>query len=651
LHPDIPLINRINNQFMKKLFLSLSCCLITFLSFGQAGKSTIAIIPEPVKIVTKQGVFTLPRVVTIQAGSSTELLKVTSYLKQKLTASTGAAVTVKNSVATPATIKLIINAKADTTLGKEGYHLWVGVKSIVIRGNEPAGLFYGVQTLVQLFPKEIESATVVPYVKWTAPAVEITDYPRFAWRGLMFDVSRHFFTKQEVKQYIDQMVRYKFNLLHMHLTDDEGWRIEIKSLPRLTTVGAYNVKKVGEFGNFSAPTPDEPRTYGGFYTQDDIKELVQYGKDHFLNIMPEIDVPGHSLAAVASYPELSCTPGADRYQVRSGEHMMDFGANGIKALVDNTLNPASEKTYDFLDKVLTEVAQLFPFGYIHMGGDECAKNFWEQSADVKALMQKENLKNMEEVQSYFEKRLEKIVESKGKKFMGWDEIIEGGLGPKAAVMSWRGIKGGITASKLGHEVVMSPTTFAYLDYMQSDRVMEPHVYETLRLNKSYQFNPVPDSADAKLILGGQANLWTEQVFNFRQVEYMTWPRGFAISESVWSPQEKKNWNTFYPKVEKHFARLNEAEVKYAPSMYDPSFTPAMGADSLIRVTLTNEIPDLDIYYSFDNSYPDKFYPKYTEPLVVPKDATQLRLITYRGKQPIGRMVTMPIAELRRRIRK
>jgi hexosaminidase len=581
----------------------------------------------------------LPKTVTIQAGPGAEMLNVTNYLKTKLTTSTGALVTVKSKFAIPATIKLVLSTKADTVLGKEGYQLWVGTKGIVIRANEPSGLFYGVQTLIQLFPKEIES-TEVHHIKWTAPCVQITDYPRFAWRGLMFDVSRHFFTKEEVKQYIDQMVRYKFNLLHMHLTDDEGWRIEIKSLPRLTTIGAYNVKKVGEFGNFSIPAPDEPRTYGGFYTQDDIKELVQYGKDRFLNIMPEIDVPGHSLAAVVAYPELSATPGADKYQVRSGE--------AINA--DNTLNPSSEKTYQFLDKVVTEVAQLFPFAYMHMGGDECNKAYWEKSDSVKALMQRENLKTYEEVQSYFEKRLEKIVESKGKKFMGWDEIIEGGLGPKAAVMSWRGIQGGITASKLGHEVVMSPTTFAYLDYMQSDRVMEPHVYETLRLNKSYQFDPVPDSADAKLILGGQANLWTEQVFNFRQVEYMTWPRGFAISESVWSPKEKKSWNNFYPKVEKHFARLNEAEVKYAPSVYDPSFTPKM-TNSKLTVELTNEIPDLDLYYSFDNSYPDRFYPKYTTPLEVPKDATQLRVITYKGKEPIGRMVTMPVEELRRRLGK
>ena len=624
---------------MKKITLLLCCSFMAFLSFAQGNKNNLAIIPEPVSVLTSDGQFTLPKHILIQAGPQADVKRVTSYLQNKLATATGLQVTVRNAFSTPATIKLVLNTNADAELGKEGYQLWVGKKGVVISANDANGLFYGVQTLIQLLPKEIESAEAVHNVTWTVPNVSIKDYPRFGWRGLMLDVSRHFFTKQEVEQYIDQMVRYKFNLLHMHLTDDEGWRIEIKSLPRLTTVGAYNVKKEGAFGDFSAPKPDEPRTYGGFYTQQDIKELVQYGKDRFLNILPEIDVPGHSLAAVVAYPQLSATPGADKYQVRSGERITG----------DNTVNPAGEFTYQFLDKVMTEIAQLFPFGYVHLGGDECNKAYWEKSDSVTALMKRENLKNYDEVQSYFEKRLEKIVESKGKKFMGWDEIIQGGLGPNAAVMSWRGIQGGITASRLGHEVVMSPTTFTYLDYMQSDRIMEPHVYASLRLSKSYEFDPVPDSANAKLILGGQANLWTEQVFNFRQVEYMTWPRGLAIAESVWSPKEKKNWDDFYPRVEKQFPRFNEAEIKYAPAMYDPDFDQNMGADSLMRVTLTTEIPNLDIYYSFDNSYPDRFYPKYTAPLIVPKDATQLRVITYRGKEPIGRMITMPIAELQRRL--
>jgi hexosaminidase len=635
---------------MKKLSLLLCGCMAHLLSVAQTAKPGLALIPQPVKVTQTTGEFVLPKTVIVEAGPSADEANVTAYLKRKLSTATGTFVTIKAAAPT-APIRLVLNKTADTLIKTEGYKLSVTPKKVVIRANDAAGLFYGVQTFFQLLPKEIEGLEVAKGVKWAAPAVEITDYPRFAWRGLMFDVARHFFTKAEVKQYIDAMVKYKFNLLHLHLTDDEGWRVEIKSLPRLTEVGAHNVKKVGQFGTFTAPAADEPRTYGGFYTQDDIKELVQYAKDRFVNILPEIDVPGHSLAAVVAYPELSCTPGADKYVVNSGEPFMDWSGPHNKAIVDNTLCPANESVYTFLDKVVTEVAQLFPFGYIHLGGDECAKNFWEQSDAIKALMAKENLKTMSEVQAYFEKRLEKIVESKGKKFMGWDEIIEGGLGPNAAVMSWRGIQGGITAAKAGHEVVMSPTTFAYLDYMQSDRVNETKIYATLRLNKTYSWEPVPDSVDARLIKGGQANLWTEQVYNIRQAEYMTWPRGMAIAEDVWSPKGAKNWDGFFSRVEKHFPRFDEAETKIAPSAYDPSFDATLNLDSTLKITLTNEVNGLDTYYSFDNSFPDRFYPKYTAPIDAPKDATTLRVITYRGKKPIGRMVTMPLAELKSRIKK
>ncbi len=633
---------------MKKTLVLLSCCFLSAVSFCQADTSEIAVVPIPVSVSKSTGHFSLPQKVVIEAGTQPEMKQVVAFLKDRMATPTGRQVSTAGNAST-ATIRLVLNKTTDNVIGKEGYHLSVTPKGIVIKANAPAGLYYGVQTLVQLFPKEIESATAVANVNWQAPCVEITDYPRFGWRGLMFDVSRHFFTKKEVEKYIDDMVRYKLNVLHLHLTDDEGWRIEIKGLPNLTKVGAWNVKKVGYFGSFTPPDSTEPRDYGGFYTQDDIKELVQYAKERFVNILPEIDVPGHSLAAVVSYPDLSCTQGADKYHVRSGESIMDWshGAPPI-ALVDNTLCPANEKVYVFLDKVLTQVAQLFPFQYIHMGGDECPKNFWEKSDAVKALMQKEGLKNMEEVQSYFEKRLEKIVESKGKKFMGWDEILEGGLAPDAAVMSWRGMQGGVAAAKMHHDVVMSPTTFAYLDYMQADAIVEPHIYATLLLSKAYQFEPVPDSVDAKYIIGGQANLWTEQVYNMRQAEYMTWPRGMALAETVWSPKAKKNWNGFVGRVEKQLGRLDEAEIKYAPSMYDPIFTVSRTADKQLKIELTTQIPGLDIYYSFDNSYPDRFYPKYTGPLVPPKDAVMLRVITYKGKKPVGRMNSMPIEELNKR---
>jgi hexosaminidase len=255
---------------------------------------------------------------------------------------------------------------------------------------------------------------------------------------------------------------------------------------------------------------------------------------------------------------------------------------------------------------------------------------------------------MPEVQSYFEKRLEKIVMSKGKKFIGWDEILEGGLAPSAAVMSWRGMQGGIAAAKMNHEVVMSPTNFVYLDYMQGDPIIEPHVYATLRLSTAYEFEPVPDGVDPKYIKGGQANLWSEQVYNMRHAEYMTWPRAMATAESLWSPKGSKDWNDFFSRVEKQFPRLDEAEIKYAPSAYDPIFTATRDAQGQLNIKLATEVTGLDIYYSFDNSFPDRFYPKYDGPLTPPKDAVMLKVITYRGKEPVGRMISMPLDEMAKR---
>ena len=643
--------HKIETVIMKQFTIGIIFLSAFFTSNGQADTHPISVIPQPVSIEKGAGDFIVTNATAIEISSAnTDVKRIAASLSKKIMLAAGLGIMVNfTNKASAASGIIRLSLISDPALGKEGYKLNVTPKTIVISANEPAGLFYAVQSLYQLLPKEIEGKNIAKNIKWTVPACSITDYPRFGWRGLMFDVSRHFFTKAEVEQYIDAMVKYKFNLLHLHLTDDEGWRIEIKGLPRLTEVGAWNAKRVGYFGTFATPPADEPRTFGGFFTQDDIKELVQYAKERFVNILPEVDVPGHSLAAIVSYPELSCTPGAENYHVRSGEEIMDWShGQPPVALIDNTLCPANEKVYDFLDKVMTQIAQLFPFEYIHVGGDECPKNYWEKSDAIKTLMQKEGLKNMEEVQSYFEKRLEKIVESKGKKFMGWDEILEGGLAPSAAVMSWRGMKGGIEAAKMKHEVVMSPTDFTYIDYMQGDAVIEPHVYETLRLNKTYQFEPVPDGVESKYIKGGQANLWTEQVYTIRHAEYMTWPRALAVSESVWSPKEKKDFDNFSKRVEKQFERLDVAETKYSPAMYDAIFTVSKDTSKQLKIILSTELKGLDIYYTFDNTFPDRYSPKYTDALMVPKEAVMLKVITYRGKEPIGRMIYMPVEELQKR---
>lgn len=649
---------------MKKIFLLLSVCSLTFnmyaqsivndteTNFGSTASSVapIAIIPEPVSVMRKTGNFILPENIIIQAPKNADLKQSLSFLTERITTATGKLV--NNAPASAhATIRFVLNTQFDAQLGNEGYRLNVNPTQVVITANKPAGIFYGVQSLIQLFPAEIESKELISDVKWKLPCVDVVDYPKLGWRGLMFDVARHFFTKQEVKQYIDAMVRYKFNLLHLHLTDDEGWRIEIKGFPKLTEIGAWRVNKTGTFGDFIPPTPDEPRNYGGFYTQEDIKELVQYAKERFVNILPEIDVPGHSLSIIASYPELSCTPEAVNYKPRSGERIMDWSRGAPpQAMLDNTLCPANERVYGFLDTVITQIAQLFPFEYIHMGGDEAPRNYWEKNETIKQLMLKEGLKTIPQVQAYFEKRVEQIVLAKGKKFIGWDEILEGGVSPTAAIMNWRSMKYGISAAKDKHAVVMSPLEFAYIDYMQGDVATEPKVYATLRLNKAYQFNPIPADVDPQYIIGAQANLWTEQVYNIRQAEYMTWPRGFAIAESAWSPIEKKNWPNFADRTEQHFKRLDLTETKYSPAIYDPIFTVKRSADKQLSIELTTEIEGLDIYYSFDNSTPDRFYPKYTSALTPPKDANLIRVITYRGKQPIGRLISITIADLQKRVK-
>lgn len=635
---------------MKKSVLFLVCIFISIGSFSQSTNNSIAIIPQPVSMVKGSGHFTLPKSVVIQAENAPDLNHTVAFLRERLSEPTGFGVISVTSSSNP-TIKLQLNAQYDIKLGNEGYSLSVNPTLVTINANKAAGLFYGAQSLIQMFPEEIESKVQVNNISWTVPVAEIVDYPKLGWRGLMFDVARHFFTKDEVKQYIDAMARYKYNLLHLHLTDDEGWRIEIKGLPKLTEVGAWRVNRVGTFGDFIPPTADEPRDYGGFYTQDDIKELITYAKDRFVDIMPEIDVPGHSLAAIAAYPELSCTPEAVNYKPRSGEKIMDWsGGAPPKALLDNTLCPANEKVYSFMDSVLTQIAQLFPFEYIHLGGDEAPINYWQNNEEVKALMVREGMKDIKEVQGYFTKRVEKIVEAKGKKLMAWDEVLEGGVSQSTAVMSWRGMKYGIEAAHNKHQVVMSPTTFAYLDYMQSDVISEPRVYASLRLKKSYEFEPVPDGVDPQYIKGGQANLWTEQVYNIRQAEYMTWPRGFAIAESVWSPKGRKNWPEFFSRVESHFKRMDLAEIKYAPSVYDPIFKATKTIDNRLKIELSTEVSGLEIFYSFDNSFPDKFYPKYTTPLIVPIDAFQMKLIAYKNGKPVGRMLTMPVSELKTRAR-
>lgn len=543
-------------------------------------------------------------------------------------------------------IKLLPSRQVE--LGDEGYLLEVKERIINLSANEPAGIFHGLQTLRQLLPATLENIATPSSAPVEIAGCKIRDYPRFGWRGLMLDVSRHFFTVEEVKEYLDLMAQYKLNVFHWHLTDDEGWRIEIKSLPKLTEVGAWRVERHGRFGeNRPYPQPGEKATYGGFYTHEDIRDIVRYAADRNITIVPEIDMPGHSMAALAAYPELS-TKKESKFVNPGSKFAEWYGDGKFEMLIENTLNPADEKVYDFVDKVFTEVAALFPGTYIHMGGDECYHGYWEKDPVVQEFMRKNHLKNSHELQSYFVGRVGKIISSKGKKMIGWDEILEGGLTEGAAVMSWRGMEGGIEAAKLGHEVVMSPTTFAYLDYTQGDHSVENPIYADLSLEKTYSFEPTPEGVDPRFILGGQGNLWTEVIPTIQYAYHMTYPRAFALAEIFWSTKESRDRDDFIRRTEKHFNRFDAAGRNISKAVLDPVILVYRNDQGTLMCELKNSVPGTDIYYTIDNTYPVEFGHKYQAPFAIPEGDLSLRVRTFRNGQPLGRQLQIHRSDLEKR---
>lgn len=611
-------------------FLCVSCREKT----NSAEAATVALIPVPREMTVHAGCFTLTSDASIRLDDSNEaLLGIASYLNGKLSPATGFELAVKKQG------NICFELVEDPSLGAEGYRLQVKPSGVVLTAHRPAGIFYGVQTLLQMLPPEIKGKEVRSgQAEWTIPVADITDAPRFPWRGVMLDVSRHWFTKEEVKTLIDEMAEYKLNVFHWHLTDDQGWRIEIKSLPRLTEVGAWRVPRVGQWWQREPQQPGEKATYGGFYTQEDVREVLAYAAERYVRVIPEIDVPGHSVAALVSYPELAC---------RKAPSAVNVG-NKFYGEDENTLCVGKEETFEFMDKVLTEVAALFPDEYVHIGGDECYKGFWHACPRCQARMRAENLKDENELQSYFIHRMEALLKEKGKKLIGWDEIIDGGLAPEATVMSWRGMAGGIRAAQANHHVVMTPDTHCYLDLWQGEPSVEPDTYSMCRLTDSYRFNPVPEGVPAEMILGGQGNLWAESVPTFRHAEYMLWPRAWALAEVLWSGPEKTDWNDFYPRVERHFIRADRAEINYARSMYNAIVTPYWTDEGTLEVELSSELPDMDMYYTLDNTDPDAFTPKYDTPVRIPKNATWLRVVTYRNGRQAGKVITLTVKELEKR---
>ncbi len=597
------------------------------------GQEHLSLIPQPVEVSSQSGTFSLSvkTKIIIPAGNP-EIREIADLFAGQLSSLTGQSLEVTTGKAKQSVV-FKLNNETNADLGNEGYLLQVSPHNITISANKPAGLFYGVQTLLQLIPP------VKVNVPIAVACTGITDYPRFSWRGLMLDVSRHFFTKEEVKRFIDQMVKYKYNTFHWHLTDDNGWRVEIKAYPKLTSVGAWSIARTGRYGSFEPEKPGEPATYGGFYTQDDIREIVKYASDRFVTIVPEVDVPGHSRAVLAAYPEVSCS--GKPTTVSAGTR------NGIG---ENVFCVGNEHNFEMLDVIFGELASLFPGEYIHIGGDEANREFWKNCPKCQQRMKNENLKNLPELQSYFTQRVSKILTSKGKKLIGWDEILEGGLAPDATVMSWRGIEGAIEAAKAGHHSVMTPTSFCYFDYLQGEKNIERNSFGFLRAKRVYEFEPVPEGVDPNFILGGQGNVWGEFIPNYRRVEYMTWPRALVLSEILWSPKSERNWDEFVPRMEAQFPRFDQAEVNYATSIYDPEISMVKSDEGDLRIAFTPEISGLDIYYTFDCTFPDKFSAKYDgRPIQTPLGSSEIWAISYRNSQPIGRLLMITFDELKARI--
>lgn len=432
----------------------------------------------------------------------------------------------------------------------ERYTLIASSVGVVISAPNHQGLFWGIQTLRQLLPPEIHSQKVVSDVMWTVPAVRIFDNARFSWRGLHLDVCRHMYDVASVKKFIDTMALYKFNTFHWHLTEDQGWRIEIKQYPKLTEIGAFRKE---------TPIPSnrkkgDGKPYGGFYTQDEVREIVQYATERHITIVPEIEMPGHAVAVLASYPELGCV--GKGYEVRT-----------TWGIAEDVFCAGKEAVFTFLENVLDEVLELFPSEFIHIGGDECPKVRWKKCPDCQARIKAEGLKDEHELQSYFIRRMETWLNNKGRRLIGWDEILEGGLAPNATVMSWRGSKGGIAAAQAGHDVVMTPNTNCYFDYYQGeDTDKEPSaIGGYLPLHHVYAFQPIPEDIDPAMahhVLGGQGNVWTEYIPTYEQVEYMAYPRAIALAEVVWTYPAERNFEAFRGRLTRHLPHLDALEVNY-----------------------------------------------------------------------------------------
>ncbi len=584
---------------------ALAAASLVAIGCESAGR-TPPLIPAPEQLELRSGVFSLDQGtrLVVSDPADAELAQLADLVGAELRASTG--LPVPTGGAEPGGIRLILDRSAadatpitDSPLARdESYSLTVAPTGIEIRAATHAGLFYGTRTLLQLLP-----ASQAETADWTVPALEIRDRPRFVYRGLHLDVGRHFFPPDFIKRYIDLLARHKLNVFHWHLTEDQGWRLEIDAYPRLAEVSAWRAETIVE-KNFD-PYVGDGVPYGGFYTKEEVRDIVAYAAERYVTVVPEIEMPGHSVAVLAAYPELACTDGP-------------FEVSTIWGVREDIYCP-HERTFEFLETVLTEVMELFPSPYIHIGGDEAPKTRWEESPVAQEVIRREGLADELELQSWFIRRIESFLRENGRRLIGWDEILEGGLAPEATVMSWRGIAGGIEAAREGHDVVMTPTSHMYFDYYQGrDRDAEPlAIGGYLPLELVYSFEPIPEELtpeEGRRVLGAQGNVWTEYMKTPEHVEYMAYPRVLALSEVTWSPRAARDWAGFAERLPAGLARLEALGVNYRipePGGLDEDVLTLAESMSL---ELRNPLPWGEVRYTLDGTDPTTGSALYEEAL-------------------------------------
>ena len=577
----------------------------------------INVIPTPKVLTVGEGKFKLSA--STQVNIIGEAAIVADYFMAKINQSTG--FVLAKGQASSNVIELVVDPALE--MGAEAYTLEVASDKVIAKAKTPQGVFYAMQTVMQLLPAEIESSVVVENVAWTIPVVKIEDEPRFKYRGMHLDVCRHFNDIEFIKKQLDVLAMFKINRFHWHLTEDQLWTIEIKKYPKLTTIGSKRLEGEGHY-------------HEGFYTQEQVKEVVKYAGERFIDVIPEIELPGHGLAALTGYPEYSCTGGP--FQIRN--------VWGVEA---DVFCAGKESTFEFLENIISEVAPLFPSEYFHIGGDECPKTEWEKCPLCQKRMRQEGLKTEYELQSYFVQRIEKHVNSLGKKLIGWDEILEGGIAPSATIMSWQGEKGGIEAANAGHDVIMTPGNWMYLDHYQGAAEVEPVAiggYTTLE--ETYSYNPIPKAIAADKVhhvIGAQCNIWTEYMYTSDLVEYFIFPRVIAVAELTWSPLDAKNYKDFERRIDNALVRLDGHHINYhIPLPEGPLSDYVAYTDStILKFKNTRNYP---MVYTVDGSEPTAKSTQYANPLSFDADAVvKIATLLPSGKMSKVRTLTVKKEEL------